>query len=167
MRAASVAEVPSVIAEAEWQPARAGACVWRFALQPLVPLMPHSVPTANCLLAEFAVYDTAPELCPRRLLSQAPGGWHDPAPPATVAIRRIREYIRAVEIAAQVNLTAARGSGVGPGPGDLFLAWNASQPAASAFPARGGRGGVSPELFGLTGGIPGAGRSWLRWPRSR
>ena len=163
LRAESLAEVPGVIAEAE-AAARAGAWVLGGLRYEAAGAFDAALSThaATGPLAEFAVYDTAPEPWPEAAAFTGACGWHDPAPPATVAIERIREYIRAGDC-YQVNLTTRlAGQASGLDPADLFLALNASQPGGfSLYLREAGVASVSPELFFDWRPIPGAGRSWL------
>ena len=164
LRATSAGEVKPVIAQAE-AAARAGAWVLgglRYeaaaALDPALSGHPAAAP-----LAEFAVYDTAPEPWPEA----APAwtgllGWHDAEPDASGAIERIREYIRAGDC-YQVNLTTRlRAQAPGLDPAQLFFALHASQPGGFClFLREAGVASVSPELFFDWRPVPGAKASWL------
>lgn len=164
LRAVRREDVRAVIGEAE-AAARAGAWVlgglrYEAAAAFDTKLTAHA---AAAPLAEFAVYDTAPEPWPESngawsgLL-----GWADNEPDATAAIERIRDYIRAGDC-YQVNLTtrlcASRGE---LDPEQLFLALHASQPGGfSLFLREAGAASVSPELFFDWRPVPGAKASWL------
>ncbi|KQY82008.1 hypothetical protein ASD35_07500 [Pelomonas sp. Root1444] len=170
LRAARHEEVRAAIAEAE-AAARAGAWVlgglrYEAAAAFDAALATHEA-TATAPLAEFAVYDKAPEPWP----DQAPAhtgllDWHDPAPDANAAIERIRGYIRDGDC-YQVNLTARLRAAAGAlDPAQLFLALHASQPGGFSLflldaQTRAGAASVSPELFFDWRPVPGAHTSWL------
>jgi para-aminobenzoate synthetase/4-amino-4-deoxychorismate lyase len=164
LRAVAPGDLRAVIAAAE-AAARAGAWVLgglRYeaagALEPA--LITHA---SGSPLAEFAVYDTAPEPWPdgppayTGLL-----GWHDAEPDATPAIERIREYIRAGDC-YQANLTTRlRADAPRLDPEQLFFALHASQPGGFClFLREAGVASVSPELFFDWRPVPGAKASWL------
>ncbi len=164
LRATRLDEVRAVIAQAE-AAARAGAWVlgglrYEAAAAFDTALATHA---AAAPLAEFAVYDTAPEPWPdgerawTGLL-----GWSDREPDATAAIERIRDYIRAGDC-YQVNLTTRlRAAAPDLDPAQLFLALHASQPGGfSLFLRDAGAASVSPELFFDWRPVPGAKASWL------
>ena len=130
LRAVTPGELRRVIAAAE-AAARGGAWVLgglRYeaagALEPA--LVTH---VTDAPLAEFAVYDTAPEPWPEGSTAYTGLlGWHDAEPDATPAIERIREYIRAGDC-YQANLTTRlRADAPGLDPEQLFFALHASQP---------------------------------------
>ena len=173
LRASAPDEVAGVIATAE-AAARAGAWVLgglRYeAAQAFEPRVGgHALPAGEAL-AEFAVYEQAPE-------AWLEGGpwhtgalhWHDTQPEADEAaqIERVREWIRAGDV-YQVNLTTrlAAGSTSDRDLAEIFLALHAAQPGGfSLFLRRpkgqGGVASVSPELFFDWRALPEAQRSWL------
>ena len=164
LRAARLDEVRGVIQQAE-AAARAGAWVlgglrYEAAAAFDAVLATHA---ATVPLAEFAVYDTAPEPWPEGppaftgLL-----GWRDRAPDASAAIERIRDYIRDGDC-YQVNLTTRlRATAPALDAEQLFLALHASQPGGfSLFLREAGAASVSPELFFDWRPVPGARASWL------
>jgi len=164
LRAAQLDEVRAVIAAAE-AAARAGAWVLgglRYeAAAAFDKVLASHVTTAP--LAEFAVYDAAPETWPE--VAVAHTGlldWRDAEPDATAAIERIRDYIRAGDC-YQVNLTTRLRAAAGAlDPEQLFLALHASQPGGfSLFLRDAGAASVSPELFFDWRPVPGAKASWL------
>jgi para-aminobenzoate synthetase / 4-amino-4-deoxychorismate lyase len=164
LRAARHEEVRAVIAEAE-AAARAGAWVlgglrYEAAAAFEAALATHET---TAPLAEFAVYDNAPEPWP----DQAPAHtglleWRDPDPDANAAIERIRDYIRSGDC-YQVNLTTRLRAAAGAlDAAQLFLALHASQPGGfSLFLREAGAASVSPELFFDWRPVPGAHTSWL------
>jgi len=164
LRAGRLEEVHAVIAQGE-AAARAGAWVlgglrYEAAAAFDRALLTH---TASAPLAEFAVYDNAPEPWPE--LSPAHTGllgWQDTEPDATAAIERIRDYIRAGDC-YQINLTTRLRAAAGAlDPERLFLALHASQPGGfSLFLREAGAASVSPELFFDWRPVPGAKASWL------
>jgi para-aminobenzoate synthetase/4-amino-4-deoxychorismate lyase len=164
LRATRLGEVRAVIAEAE-AAARAGAWVLgglRYeAAAAFDPVLATHAATAP--LAEFAVYDQAPEPWPE-LPPVHSGflGWQDTEPDATSAIERIRDYIRDGDC-YQVNLTTRlRALAGGLDPEQLFLALHDSQPGGfSLFLREAGAASVSPELFFDWRPVPGAKASWL------
>ncbi|MFN3304498.1 MAG: chorismate-binding protein, partial [Roseateles sp.] len=150
LRALRRDEVRAVIAEAE-AAARAGAWVLGGLRYEAAAAFDAALATHDGTkpLAEFAVYDTPPEAWP----DAAPAhtgllDWHDPAPDASAAIERIRDYIRAGDC-YQVNLTTRLRATAGAlDPAQLFLALHASQPGGfSLFLREAGTASVSPELF--------------------
>lgn len=164
LRATRLDEVRAVIAEAE-AAARAGAWVLGGLRYEAAAAFDAVLATraATAPLAEFAVYDTAPEPWPEGegawtgLL-----GWADGEPDAAPAIERIRDYIRAGDC-YQVNLTTRlRAAAPDLDPAQLFLALHASQPGGfSLFLREAGAASVSPELFFDWRPVPGAKASWL------
>ncbi|MEO3692209.1 bifunctional anthranilate synthase component I family protein/class IV aminotransferase [Roseateles paludis] len=163
LRAATVAEVPAVIAAAE-AAARAGAWVLGGLRYEAAAAFDRALAThaAAGPLAEFAVYESAPEPFTPAAAFTGPCGWHDPAPPASTAIERIRDYIRDGDC-YQVNLTTRlQGRSAGLDAAELFQALLASQPGGfGLFLRDAGVASVSPELFFDWRPIPGADRSWL------
>jgi para-aminobenzoate synthetase/4-amino-4-deoxychorismate lyase len=168
LRAARLDEVRSVITAAE-AAARAGAWVlgglrYEAAAAFDAALSTHA---ATAPLAEFAVYDSAPAAWPEPAATHTGHlGWQDPAPDATRAIERIRDYIRAGDC-YQVNLTTRLRAQPGTlDPEQLFLALHASQPGGFSLFLRdvttgAGAASVSPELFFDWRPVPGAKASWL------
>ncbi|MFG6486158.1 chorismate-binding protein [Roseateles sp. BYS78W] len=164
LRAGQLDEVRAVIAEAETA-ARAGAWVlgglrYEAATAFDAVLATHD---ATAPLAEFAVYDTAPDEWPEAEAAHTGLlGWKDGEPDATEAIERIRTYIRDGDC-YQVNLTTRLHAAAGElDPEQLFLALHASQPGGfSLFLREAGAASVSPELFFDWRPVPGAKASWL------
>lgn len=164
LRALRLADVRAVIADAE-AAARAGAWVlgglrYEAAAAFDAALATHA---AAAPLAEFAVYDTAPEPWPEGEPAHTGAlGWQDAEPDATAAIERIRDYIRDGDC-YQVNLTTRLRAAVGAlDTEQLFLALHASQPGGfSLFLREAGAASVSPELFFDWRPVPGAKASWL------
>jgi para-aminobenzoate synthetase/4-amino-4-deoxychorismate lyase len=164
LRAYTAQQLRPVLAEAE-AAARAGAWVLgglRYeaagALDPALATQGGSAP-----LAEFAVYETAPDPWPDAAAAYTGLlGWHDAAPDAAPAIERIRDYIRAGDC-YQVNLTTRlRADAPGLDPAQLFFALHASQPGGFCLFLRdAGVASVSPELFFDWRPVPGAKASWL------
>ncbi|MEO6276189.1 bifunctional anthranilate synthase component I family protein/class IV aminotransferase [Roseateles sp.] len=164
LRATRLDDVRTVIAQAE-AAARAGAWVLGGLRYEAAAAFDEVLATheSTAPLAEFAVYDTAPEPWPE-------GGavhtglldWRDAEPDATVAIERIRDYIRAGDC-YQVNLTTRLRAPAGAlDAEELFLALHASQPGGfSLFLRDAGAASVSPELFFDWRPVPGAKASWL------
>ena len=115
-------------------------------------------------LAEFAVYDKAPEPWPDEAPPAHTGflDWCDSEPDASAAIERIRAYIRDGDC-YQVNLTTRLRAGAGGlDTAQLFLALHASQPGGfSLYLREAGAASVSPELFFDWRPVPGAKASWL------
>ena len=151
LRASSHAELPAVI-DAAHQAATAGAWVLgglRYeaaaAFDAALAVHPSAQP-----MAEFAVYDSAPEPWPTALPSAAlTSDWHDDQAGADSAtkIERIREWIRAGDC-YQVNLTTRLRARLNADLAELFLALHASQPGGfSLFLRDAGVASVSPELF--------------------
>lgn len=101
-------------------------------------------------LAEFAVYDCAPEPWPTELpAARLTGDWQDAQTSADSAckIERIRDWIRAGDC-YQVNLTTRLHAVPKEDIADLFVALHASQPGGfSLFLREAGVASVSPELF--------------------
>ncbi|KQV61236.1 hypothetical protein ASC95_04270 [Pelomonas sp. Root1217] len=164
LRATRHDEVRAVIAEAE-AAARAGAWVLGGLRYEAAAAFDAALKThdATVPLAEFAVYDTAPEPWPERPPAYSGLlGWHDAEPDATKAIERIRTYIRDGDC-YQVNLTTRLRAAAGAlDPEQLFLALHASQPGGfSLFLRDAGAASVSPELFFDWRPVPGAKASWL------
>ncbi|MFT7772872.1 chorismate-binding protein [Roseateles sp.] len=164
LRATRLDEVRGVVAEAE-AAARGGAWVLgglRYEAAAAFDAV-QSAHAGQAPLAEFAVYDTAPEPW-NEVGAEYTGllGWQDEAPDATAAIERIRDYIRAGDC-YQVNLTTRlRAAARGLDPAQLFLALHASQPGGFSLFLRGaGAASVSPELFFDWRPVPGAKASWL------
>lgn len=164
LRAARLDEVAVAISRAE-AAARAGAWVLgglRYeaaaAFDPALATHAGAAP-----LAEFAVYDAAPEPWPEppRAYSGLLG-WQDAEPDASAAIERIRDYIRAGDC-YQVNLTTRlRAAAAELDAEQLFMALHASQPGGFSLFLRGaGAASVSPELFFDWRPVPGAKASWL------
>ncbi|MFG6466168.1 bifunctional chorismate-binding protein/class IV aminotransferase [Roseateles sp. BYS87W] len=168
LRAGSAGEVRAVIDQAE-AAARAGAWVlgglrYEAAAALDTTLATHPV---RGPLAEFAVYDHAPEPWPETLAAYTGLlNWQDSEPDATSAIERIRDYIRAGDC-YQVNLTTRfRAATPAPDAEQIFLALHASQPGGFCLFLRDAQGGggvasVSPELFFDWRPVPGARASWL------
>ncbi|RTL46359.1 MAG: bifunctional aminodeoxychorismate synthase component I/aminotransferase [Burkholderiales bacterium] len=164
LRAHTAQQLRPVLAEAE-AAARAGAWVLgglRYeaagALEPA--LVTHG---STVTLAEFAVYDTAPEPWPDADAAHTGLlGWADTEPDAAPAIERIRDYIRAGDC-YQVNLTTRlRAQAPDLDPAQLFFALHASQPGGFClFLREAGVASVSPELFFDWRPVPGAKASWL------
>ncbi|WP_457424842.1 chorismate-binding protein [Roseateles sp. P5_E7] len=164
LRAARLDEVCGVIAEAE-AAARAGAWVLGGLRYEAAAAFDKVLAThaATAPLAEFAVYDTAPEPWAEEAAAHTGFlGWNDAEPDATTAIERIRDYIRAGDC-YQVNLTTRLRAAAGAlDPEQLFLALHASQPGGfSLFLREAGAASVSPELFFDWRPVPGAKASWL------
>jgi para-aminobenzoate synthetase/4-amino-4-deoxychorismate lyase len=164
LKAARRDEVRAVIAEAE-AAARAGAWVLGGLRYEAAAAFDAALATheATAPLAEFAVYDRAPQPWP----DEAPAhtgllDWRDAAPDANAAIERIRAYIRDGDC-YQVNLTTRlRAAAGGLDAAQLFLALHASQPGGfSLFLREAGAASVSPELFFDWRPVPGAKASWL------
>ncbi len=168
LRATRLDEVGAVIGEAE-AAARAGAWVlgglrYEAAAAFDAVLATHA---ATAPLAEFAVYDTAPQAWPD-IDGGGEGawtgflGWQDGWPDASAAIERIRDYIRGGDC-YQVNLTTRLRAAPGELDAEqLFLALHASQPGGFSLFLRGaGAASVSPELFFDWRPVPGAKASWL------
>lgn len=164
LRTTRLEEVRAVLAEAE-AAARAGAWVLGGLRYEAAAAFDKALAThdATAPLAEFAVYDTAPEPWPE-LPPAYTGllGWQDTEPDATVAIERIRDYIRDGDC-YQINLTTRlRATATAPDPEQVFLALHASQPGGfSLFLREAGAASVSPELFFDWRPVPGAKASWL------
>ena len=165
LRALSHAELPAVI-DAAQQAACAGAWVlgglrYEAAAAFDVALVVHR---ANQPLAEFAVYDSAPEPWPNTLpLASLTSDWQDDQASADSAakIERIRDWIRAGDC-YQVNLTTRLRADLNADLADLFLALHASQPGGfSLFLREAGVASVSPELFFDWRPVPDAQTSWL------
>ena len=164
LRATQLHEVRGTITEAE-AAARAGAWVLGGLRYEAAAAFDSALTTheASSPLAEFAVYDTAPEPWPE--LPDAHTGlldWRDVEPDASAAIERIRAYIREGDC-YQVNLTTRLRASAGElDPEQLFLALHASQPGGfSLFLREAGAASVSPELFFDWRPVPGAKASWL------
>ncbi|MGM9513064.1 chorismate-binding protein [Roseateles sp. DB2] len=168
LRAGSAAELPGVIDAAE-QASRAGAWVLgglRYeAASALESRLAHHA--AEGPLAEFAVYEQAPEPWPILPCFSGALDWTDSQPAADEArqVERIREWIRAGDC-YQVNLTTRlRPQAAAPDLAQLFLALQAAQPGGFALFLRGaGVASVSPELFFDWRPVPeaqGGTRSWL------
>ncbi len=165
LRATSPAELPAVIDEAH-QAAIAGAWVLgglRYeaaaAFDAALAVHPFNQP-----LAEFAVYDSAPEPWPTELpVGVLTSDWQDVQSPAdsAVKIERIRDWIRAGDC-YQVNLTTRLRASLNADLADLFLALHASQPGGfSLYLREAGVASVSPELFFDWRPVPEAQTSWL------
>ncbi len=170
LRALEASELQPVIAAAE-AAARAGAWVLgglRYeaaaALDPALAVKPSTMP-----LAEFAVFDQAPDDWPEADCHTGPMDWQDAqdAQAQVEQIERIREWIRSGDC-YQVNLTTRLQARSAPSlePALLFLALHAAQPGGFSLFLRdeSGQGGVasaSPELFFDWRPLPGAERSWL------
>ncbi len=178
LRAHSAEALPGVIAAAE-EAAQAGAWVLgglRYeAAAALDRHLAHHAATGP--LAEFAVYEQAPEPWPTLVCHTGALGWTDTQPDADEAaqVERIREWIRAGDC-YQVNLTtrlrarAATPEGVTsdfvqPDLAQLFFALQSAQPGGFAlFLREAGVASVSPELFFDWRPVPDAPdgtRSWL------
>ena len=164
LRAGRSEEVRAVIAKAE-AAARAGAWVLGGLRYEAAAAFDKVLAThaTSAPLAEFAVYDTAPE--PWSEVAAAHTGflgWRDAEPDATAAIERIRDYIRAGDC-YQINLTTRLRAASGDlDPEQLFFALHASQPGGfSLFLREAGAASVSPELFFDWRPVPGAKASWL------
>ncbi len=164
LRAGRHDEVAATVAAAE-AAARAGAWVLGGLRYEAASAFDKALATHDgaAPLAEFAVYERAPEPWP----AQPPPctgflGWQDAEPDATALIERIRDYIRAGDC-YQVNLTTRLRAARGPLDAEqLFLALHASQPGGfSLFLREAGAASVSPELFFDWRPVPGAERSWL------
>jgi len=164
LQASRLEDVRAVIAEAE-AAARAGAWVLGGLRYEAAAAFDRALSThpSGAPLAEFAVYDTAPEPWPEPPRAYTGLlGWRDGEPDATAAIERIRSYIRDGDC-YQVNLTTRlRAAAGGLDPEQLFLALHASQPGGfSLFLREAGAASVSPELFFDWRPVPGAKASWL------
>ncbi|MFY7863434.1 chorismate-binding protein [Roseateles sp.] len=183
LRAYSAAELASVI-DAAHQASRDGAWVLgglRYeaaaALEPaLRGLTAHAEQEPQLALAEFAVYEEAPQpwpvACdakpsPATLSATEPlcSPWLDAQSPSDEVeqIERIREWIRAGDC-YQVNLTTRLNSNLAAGRdlADLFLALHRAQPGGfSLFLREAGVASVSPELFFDWRPVPDAQTSWL------
>ena len=164
LRATRPDEVRAVIAAAE-AAARAGAWVLGGLRYEAAAAFDAALSTraATAPLAEFAVYDSAPQPWPDGTAAHTgPLGWRDVEPDATAAIERIRDYIRDGDC-YQVNLTTRLRALAGPLDAEqLFLALHASQPGGfSLFLREAGAASVSPELFFDWRPVPGAQASWL------
>jgi para-aminobenzoate synthetase/4-amino-4-deoxychorismate lyase len=164
LRARRLEEVHAVITQAE-AAARGGAWVLGGLRYEAAAAFDRALATqaATAPLAEFAVYDTAPEAWPE--LPPAHTGlldWQDAQPDATSAIERIRGYIRDGDC-YQINLTTRLNAAAGELDSEqLFLALHASQPGGfSLFLREAGAASVSPELFFDWRPVPGAKASWL------
>ncbi|MBI3349634.1 MAG: bifunctional anthranilate synthase component I family protein/class IV aminotransferase [Burkholderiales bacterium] len=164
LRATRPDEVRAAIAAAE-AAARAGAWVlgglrYEAAAAFDAALSTHATAAP---LAEFAVYDSAPQPWPNGAAGHTGHlGWRDAEADATTAIERIRDYIRDGDC-YQVNLTTRLRAVAGPlDAQQLFLALHASQPGGfSLFLREAGAASVSPELFFDWRPVPGAKASWL------
>ncbi|QPF73579.1 bifunctional aminodeoxychorismate synthase component I/aminotransferase [Roseateles sp. DAIF2] len=168
--AREAAELRGVI-DAAHAAARAGAWVLgglRYeaaaALDPVLATLPSEGP-----LAEFQVWDSAPEAWPEAEAAPMPlSGWSDGQDEATAAaqVKRVREWIRAGDC-YQVNLTTRLAATPQPGfeLAAYFLALQAAQPGGFAlFLREPGIASVSPELFFDWRPLPeseGAPRTWL------
>jgi len=164
LRATRHDEVQAVIAGAE-AAARAGAWVLGGLRYEAAAAFDAALATHETAapLAEFAVYDTAPEPWPDGEAAYTGLlGWQDVEPDATPAIERIRAYIRDGDC-YQVNLTTRLRAAAGElAPEQLFRALHASQPGGfSLFLREAGAASVSPELFFDWRPVPGAKASWL------
>ncbi|MFG6429693.1 chorismate-binding protein [Roseateles sp. LYH14W] len=164
LRATRLDEVRAVIAEAE-AVARAGAWVLGGLRYEAAAAFDKVLAThaSAAPLAEFAVFDTAPEPWPESGATHTGFlGWRDDEPDATAAIERIRDYIRAGDC-YQVNLTTRLRTAAGKlDPEQLFLALHGSQPGGfNLFLREAGAASVSPELFFDWRPVPGAKASWL------
>ncbi len=168
LRARSADELPGVIAAAE-QAARQGAWVLgglRYEAAPaLEPKLAHH--PAEGALAEFAVYEQAPQPWPALSCFSGALDWGDTQADADEArqIERIRDWIRAGDC-YQVNLTTRlRARAAAPDLAQLFFALHAAQPGGFAlFLREAGVASVSPELFFDWRPVPEAPdgtRSWL------
>lgn len=168
LRATRLDEVRAVIAAAE-AAARAGAWVlgglrYEAAAAFDTALSTHA---ATAPLAEFAVYDLAPEPWPAGdAVHTGALAWQDGEADATAAIERIREYIRNGDC-YQANLTTRLRANAGALDAEtLFLALHASQPGGFSLflldvETGAGAASVSPELFFDWRPVPGAKASWL------
>lgn len=179
LRADRPAEVAAVL-DAAHQASRDGAWVLgglRYeaaaAFDPAI-----SVHASRQPLAEFAVYETAPQRWPAPVASEGllTSDWQDAQtePLETAQIERIREWIRAGDC-YQVNLTTrlkaelrVKTPKIAPQttPADdlaaLFLALHAAQPGGfSLFLRQAGVASVSPELFFDWRPLAGADKTWL------
>ncbi len=164
LRATRLDQVRAAVAAAE-AAARAGAWVLGGLRYEAAAAFDKALATreATAPLAEFAVYEQAPEPWPERPPAHTGFlGWRDDAPDAGAAIERIRDYIRAGDC-YQVNLTTRLRAAAGAlDPEQLFLALHASQPGGfSLFLREAGAASVSPELFFDWRPVPGAERSRL------
>ncbi|MDC8787193.1 chorismate-binding protein [Paucibacter sp. hw1] len=133
-------------------------------------LLTHSV---TLPLAEFAVFDSAPEPWPDGFepgiadaqVQRLCADWCDDgqAPQSCARIERIREWIRAGDC-YQVNLTTRLRSDLSPSVdlADYFLALHRAQSGGfSLFLREAGVASVSPELFFDWRPVPGAANAWL------
>ena len=165
LRASAQAELPAVI-DAAHQAAVAGAWVlgglrYEAAAAFDAALAVHR---SDQPLAEFAVYESAPEPWPTELSAAVlASDWRDDQASAesSAKIERIRDWIRAGDC-YQVNLTTRLRAGLQANVADLFLALHASQPGGfSLFLREAGVASVSPELFFDWRPVPEAQTSWL------
>ncbi len=167
LRALSAAELPAVI-DAAHAAARAGAWVlgglrYEAAAALDACLAVHASEDA---LAEFAVYESAPQPWPQPAPPQRLcGDWQDPQDDvaACAAVERIREWIRAGDC-YQVNLTTRLQAELAAGAdlAELFLALHAAQPGGfSLFLREAGLASVSPELFFDWRPLAGTQNTWL------
>ena len=166
LRAFQPTELPGLIDTAH-AAARAGAWVLgglRYEAAPALDAALTSYSTDKPL-AEFAVYEMAPEAWPTGLgAARLSGDWQDTqAEPAEhQQIERIREWIRAGDC-YQVNLTTRLQSQLAvDDPAELFLALHHSQPGGfSLFLREAGVASVSPELFFDWRPLPEGPHTWL------
>lgn len=167
LRAMRLDEVAATLAQAE-AAARAGAWVLGGLRYEAAGAFDAALATraGSAPLAEFAVYETAPDPWPQpEPTFTGPLGWQDAEADtrgASDAIERIRDYIRSGDC-YQVNLTTRlRAAANALDPAQLFLALHASQPGGFSLFLRGaGAASVSPELFFDWRPVPGAKASWL------
>ncbi|MGQ3050662.1 MAG: chorismate-binding protein [Roseateles sp.] len=164
LRATRHDEVRAVITQAE-AASRAGAWVLGGLRYEAAAAFDAALSThpAAAPLAEFAVYEQAPEPWPDEAVAHTGLlGWRDAEPDASAAIERIRDYIRAGDC-YQVNLTTRLSAAAGGlDAAQLFLALHTSQPGGfSLFLREAGAASVSPELFFDWRPVPGAKASWL------
>ncbi|WP_310388618.1 chorismate-binding protein [Roseateles sp.] len=126
---------------------------------------------SDLALAEFAVFETAPEAWPEATTTAGPlsSAWLDSQLDAQECsqIERIREWIRCGDC-YQVNLTTRLKARLSDGVplAELFLALHRAQPGGFSLFLRGlngeqGVASVSPELFFDWRPVPDAQRSWL------
>ncbi len=166
LRARSADELAGVI-DAAHAAARAGAWV-------LGGLRYEAAVALDCALAvnesaaplaEFAVYETAPQEWPAaNAAGRLTSDWQDAQAEAAehAQIERIREYIRAGDC-YQVNLTTRLNAQLAmDDPAELFLALHRSQPGGfSLFLREAGAASVSPELFFDWRPLPEGPHTWL------
>ncbi|HEY4081943.1 MAG TPA: chorismate-binding protein [Burkholderiaceae bacterium] len=166
LRAYQPDELPALI-DAAHAAARAGSWVLgglRYEAAPSLDAALTSYSTDKPL-AEFAVYETAPEPWPQGLSAERlTSDWLDTQDDAAerAQIERIREWIRSGDC-YQVNLTTRVKAQLShDDPAELFLALHQSQPGGfSLFLREAGVASVSPELFFDWRPLPEGPHTWL------